>query len=137
MFIRAFLTLKVMKFLKRVKAFKWFAAELETLLMCILKFSLSSVSVPSNSPDRAAFYTFFLFSFIWTTSLVWYCFLFLIKIIWNLTALTVILFSLNHMIIFKDSDNKIWRRSANFFGKSRQCVIICKIECWGILGNVN
>ena len=74
-----------MDFFKRFIAFSWFAAELKILLMCRLKLSLSSASIPSNSTELCyCFYALFFY----LDYLVSSCFHLSIKRTWYLPVLT-------------------------------------------------
>ena len=132
LFTRASLTLRIKKFLKQVIAFNWFPVELQILLMCRSKLSLSSISILSKSTEGTAFILCFS---IWTTSFAWSCFYLSIKRIWNLSALTIILCSLNHLMVFKDCDSKIWRRPSIVLEKADKVLSSAKlnIEAFSIM----
>ena len=95
-------------------AFNWLAEDLPVSLMWRLKLSLSCNWTPNGFSDDTTP------KFCWSikvSSFVWSLLLLSFITAWNLSELTVILFSLNQFTVFADSDSKVPTRCGMILAK--------------------
>ena len=87
-----------------INEFSWLTVDLQMLLMCRLKFSVSSNSKPRSSADDTNLIC-------WLSTVIrsgeWSLFYLFNIISWNLSVFTTILFFLNQSITTTDSDSNI------------------------------
>ena len=100
LFIKSFLSSKLKKHFNLTRALSCLEADLQMLLICRLKLSWSSMCIPSNLTDEATSTTSFPSK---NCVGVVVCLLYWIMIDLNLSGLTIILFSENHLVAFWDS----------------------------------
>ena len=94
-----------------IKACNWFAADLQILVMCRLKLSLSSIWTPNNFTKGEASITLSPISrdsFVWSLSIIIY---------WNLPRLTIILFVSNQSMAMTLSNAKTDIEVSTFLAK--------------------
>ena len=123
LFIKSFLSSKLKKHFNLTRALSCLEADLQMLLICRLKLSWSSMCIPSNLTDEATSTTSFPSK---NCVGVVVCLLYWIMIDLNLSGLTIILFSENHLVAFWDSVISI-STSSNRFCKWWYRIIISKI----------
>ena len=123
LFIKSFLSSKPKKHFNLTRALSCLEADLQMLLICRLKLSWSSMCIPSNLTDEATSTTSFPSK---NCVGVVVCLLYWIMIDLNLSGLTIILFSENHLVAFWDSVISI-STSSNRFCKWWYRIIISKI----------
>ena len=99
-----FFSLKPRNRFSLIKAFNWYTANLQILLICKLKLSLSSIWISCNSTVDTTFMFWLSTVISW---LVWLRFLFSNRMAWNLSGLTINLLFLNQSITIPDSDSKL------------------------------
>ena len=111
--------------LSLIKAFNWFAADLQILVMCRLRLSLSSIWTPNNFTAGEASITLSPISKVY---FVWSFFILSITIDWNLPGFTIIFFVSNQSILILLSDFKtdikfwtFWAKVINVLSSAKLC----------------
>ena len=113
LFIKDFLCSKPKKHFNLTKALSCLEPDLQILLICSLKLSSWSMCIPSNLTDEATSTTLFPIQNC-LSLLVWLLFWIIMDL--NLSGLTIILFSENHLIAFWDSAITVSTNNVTYFG---------------------
>ena len=110
--------------LTRISAFIWFPADLQILLICSLKFSLSSISTPRSFTDQVeAIFSFPIASPIFVLSDL----PLFRRITWNLSGFTIILLLWSQFIAVSHSDCKIVTSPLSVFAKLHRVLSSAKL----------
>ena len=100
--MKIFFSLKPRNFFSLIKAFNWFAADLQVLMICNLKLCLLLIWIStSNSAEDT--------TFIFWSSTTWHCILWSLFLLsnkraWIFSRLTIILLFLNQSMTISDPD---------------------------------
>ena len=103
MLVNAFFSSRFRNIRSLIRAWSWFAADLQIFVICRLKFSLSSVCTSRSLADDDVFI------FFWSIlmySAVWFYFFLSMIMLWNFPRFTIILLDWNHEIAVLLSDSR-------------------------------
>ena len=103
MLVNAFFSSRFTNIRSLIRAWSWFAADLQIFVICRLKFSLSSICTSRSLTDDE------IFIFFWSIlmySAVWFYFFLSMIMLWNFPRFTIILLDWNHEIAVLLSDSR-------------------------------